>query len=107
MREYRSELEKEVIQGTIRNRNETIKILEQFQTEDIVLVLIENMKQYSQDEDCLTGQYMVLLDAVQAVLTKRKFIKKIETWTLEEFLNEIPYHSGIVEGKPLPKRDGE
>lgn len=95
----KSDLEKEIIQETIRNRDEDVKILEQFDSKDIVLVLIENMKQYSQDEDCLTGQYMVLLDAVQTVLTKRKFIKKVDTWTLEEFVEDIPFHSGVVEGK--------
>lgn len=99
----KSDLEKEIIRGTISNRDKTIKILDQFDSKDIVLVLIENMKQYSQDEDCLTGQYMVLLDAVQAVLTKRRFIKNVETWTLEEFVDDIPFHSGVIENKTLSK----
>jgi hypothetical protein len=92
-----STLKKEIISQTVRNRNETMKELNEYDSKTLVLILIETMKKYSQNEDCLTGQYMMFLDAVQSVLTERKFIGRIRTWTLEDFLAEIPFFSEVVE----------
>ena len=79
--------------NTIQHRNELIDDLKDYDNNTIVLYLIETLKKYSQDEDMLTGQYMMVLDAVQKVLINKNFLKKTETWTLEEFLNDIPFHS--------------
>ena len=89
---------KEFIKGnTIRNRDDMIFVYSKYSSKDLVLILIETMKKYSQNEDVLTGQYMMTLDAIQKVLEKRKFITTTNTWTLEEFLNDIPFHSDIIE----------
>lgn len=85
-----------VRQRTIENRDATIKEIEKWSTQTIILYLLETMKAYSQDENCLTGQYMMTLDAIQTTLTKRNIIKDTDTWTLEEFLNDVPFHSDIV-----------
>ena len=44
-----------------------MKELNEYDSKTLVLILIETMKKYSQNEDCLTGQYMMFLDAVQSV----------------------------------------
>ena len=94
-----SDLMDAVKKSTIANRNSAIKLYEKYETKDLVLILIETMKKYSQDEDCLTGQYMMTLDAMNTILTKRKIIPKTNTWTLEEFLNGVPFHSDIIESE--------
>ena len=92
-----SELEKFIKGNTIRNRDDMIFVYSKYSSKDLVLILIETMKKYSQSEDILTGQYMMTLDAIQKILVKRKFITATNTWTLEEFLNDIPFHSDIIE----------
>ena len=92
-----SELEKFIKGNTIRNRDDMIFVYSKYSSKDLVLILIETMKKYSQNEDVLTGQYMMTLDAIQKILVKRKFITDTNTWTLEEFLNDIPFHSDIIE----------
>ena len=92
-----NDLQEYVKKNTIKNRDDTIRELSEYSSKDLVLILIETMKKYSQTEDILTGQYMMTLDAIQKVLEKRKFITTTNTWTLEEFLNDIPFHSDIIE----------
>lgn len=58
-------------------------------------MLMDDLKKYSQEEYTSTGQYMMVLDAVQKTLIKKKFLDNIDTWTLEEFLNKVPFHSII------------
>ena len=69
--------------------------LKDYDVNTIVLYLIETLKKYSQEEYTSTGQYMMVLDAVQKTLIKKKFLDNINTWTLEEFLNKVPFHSII------------
>ena len=92
-----NDLQEYVKKNTIKNRDDTIRELSEYSSKDLVLILIETMKKYSQTEDILTGQYMMTLDAIQKVLEKRKFITTTNPWTLEEFLNDIPFHSDIIE----------
>ena len=92
-----NDLQEYVKKNTIKNRDDTIRELSEYSSKDLVLILIETMKKYSQTEDVLTGQYMMTLDAIQKVLEKRKFITTTNPWTLEEFLNDIPFHSDIIE----------
>ena len=93
----------EIKQNTLKNRDETIKIFQEYSDKNIVLFLIEIMKKYSQSYDeeghpiYLTGQYMVILDSIQTILTERKAIKRVRTWTLENFLNDIPFFSEVIE----------
>ena len=93
------ELQEFIKGNTIRNRDDMIFVYTKYSSKDLVLILIETMKKYSQREDTLTGQYMMTLDAIQKILVKRKFITDTNTWTLEEFLNDIPFHSDIIEVK--------
>ena len=95
------ELESEIKEGTINSRDKLIYILDKLENTEIILFMIETFKSYCYKEnggDWVTaGQYMVFLDATQTVLTKRNIIPKIETWTLEEFLNGKPFHSLLVD----------
>lgn len=91
------EAHEEIKNKTISNRDQMMEMLDKYDNKTIITWLIDTMKYYSQDEDILTGQYMMVLDAVHKILTKREMIDTgNNTWTLEEFLNDIPYHSDIV-----------
>lgn len=93
-------LKEEIKNKTISNRDQMIEMLDKYDNKTIITWLIDTMKYYSQDEDILTGQYMMVLDAVHKILTKREMIDtRNNTWTLEEFLNDIPYHSDIVDNE--------
>jgi hypothetical protein len=79
---------------TINNRDLLMTKLRKLDPLTIVEYLIETMMLYSQDEDVLTGQYMMVLDAARKVLIEMGFIPdNIDCWTLEEFLNGISFHS--------------
>ncbi len=81
---------------TLKNRDEQMKDLEKYDTNIIISWFIDTMKYYSQNDDILTGQYMMVIDAVNKILVKRGVIDKMNTWTLEEFLEDVPYHSEIA-----------
>ena len=98
-----SELEIEIKKRTFENREKTMEMLSKYDSPSLVLILLETMKDYAQSDDILTGQYMMFLDSVQTILVRRKFIKKVNTWTLEEFLNDVKFHSEIV----IPIEDHE
>jgi hypothetical protein len=95
------ELESEIKEGTINNRDDLIQIFDKLENNEIILFMIETFKSYchiDHDEEGVTAaQYMIFLDAAQTVLTERKFLPEIETWTLEEFLNGKPFHSLLVD----------
>ena len=94
------EAREEIKNKTISNRDQMMEMLDKYDNKTIITWLIDTMKYYSQDEDILTGQYMMVLDAVHKILTKREMIDtRNNTWTLEEFLNDIPYHSDIVDNE--------
>ena len=91
------ELRKSIQEKTIKNRDQLYNDLKQYSTKTVIEWLIEKMKYYSQEGETLTGQYMMTLDAVHRVLLERRFIDNYSTWTLEEFLNDYPFHSAIVD----------
>ncbi len=90
-----------VKEGTKKHRDDLLQEFRKMTNSRIILFLIEEFKSYCYKEhggDWVTaGQYMVILDAAQTVLTERNFLIKIDTWTLEEFLDEKPFHSVISE----------
>lgn len=90
------ELKESVRSDTIKNRDNSLKVFRGIPTREVILLLIEIMKKYSSEEEN-TAEYMVILDAAYTVLTERNVIPRVETWTLEEFLNDIPFHSVIIE----------
>lgn len=94
-----SELFEDVKAQTIKNRNDLLEVLRKSKNNDIILFLIEEFKSYcsmdNTEKNVSAGQYMIFLDAVQTILTERKFLTKVGTWTLEEFLDNKPFHSII------------
>lgn len=89
------ELKENVKLDTIKNRDDALKVFRGISTRGIISLLIELMKKYSSEEEN-TAEYMVILDSVYTVLTERDVIPRVETWTLEEFLSDVPFHSSVV-----------
>lgn len=89
------ELSESIKSNTIKNRDNSLKVFRGIPTKEVISLLIEIMKKYSSEEEN-TAEYMVILDAAYTVLTERNVIPKVETWTLEEFLNDVPFHSEIM-----------
>jgi hypothetical protein len=89
------ELSESIKSDTIKNRDNSLKVFRGIPTKEVISLLIEIMKKYSSEEEN-TAEYMVILDAAYTVLTERNVIPKVETWTLEEFLNDVPFHSEIM-----------
>ena len=92
-----ADLQNTIKRRTLQNRDEAIKLYNTYRSKDLVLILIETMKKYSRNEDYTTREYMIILDAIQKVLESRNFIRKTNTWTLEESQNGVPFHSDVIE----------
>ena len=88
-----SDLAKQIQAGTLKNRDELLEAFRGYKSTEIIRLTIETMMAYSQDDDALTGQYMMWLDAFRAIMIERGLILRRDCWTLEEFLDDVPFHS--------------
>ena len=84
---------KEIMERTLKNRDDTYERLKSYPVAVVLRYVVETLMAYSQDEDVLTGQYMMLLDAFRKVLVDEEIIEDADCGTLEEFLNDVPFHS--------------
>lgn len=84
-----SELFEDVKAQTIKNRNDLLEVLRKSKNNDIILFLIEEFKSYcsmdNTEKNVSAGQYMIFLDAVQTILTERKFLCKLVPGLLKNF----------------------
>ena len=95
-----SDLAKQIQAKTLNNRDELLFTFRTSTSTEIIRLTIETMMAYAQDEDVLTGQYMMWLDAFRTIMIERGLILEKDCWTLEEFLNGVPFHSDFYpEGK--------
>ena len=87
------DLKKETMERTLKNRDDTYEQLMQYPIPVVLQYVVETLMAYSHSEDVLSGQYMMLLDAFHKVLIAKKVIRDVDCGTLEEFLNDVPFHS--------------
>lgn len=97
---------KHIRANTLKNRDDLLKEFRTYTSTEIIRLAIETMMAYAQDEDVLTGQYMMLLDAFRTIMVERGLIIQRDCWTLEEFLDDVPFHSDFYPDGKWRDSDG-
>ena len=81
--------------GSLKIRDDTLKLFRNLPSTELIRYTIETMMAYANDTDVLTGQYMMTLDAFRKVMIERGLILNRDCLTLEEFLDDVPFHSNF------------